>query len=71
MPVDTFVVLTIVYDGNNIEFLVDGISFNKINKNFSFKCDKNIDIGAYTETKTEVFNGEIDYVQYFTTPLNH
>lgn len=29
MPVDTFVVLGIIYDGTNIDFLVDGISFNK------------------------------------------
>jgi hypothetical protein len=49
MPLDTFVVLTIVYDGSYVEFFVDGMSFNKANKVFSFKCDKNIDIGAFTE----------------------
>lgn len=50
MPVDTDVVLTIIYTGAYVEFLVDGMSFNKVNINFNFKCDKNIDIGAYTET---------------------
>lgn len=62
MPIDTFVVLTIKYDGSNVEFFVDGLSFNKANINFNFKCDKNIDIGAYTETNSEIFNGEISYL---------
>lgn len=65
MPIDTYVVFTIVYDGQSVEFFVDGISFNKISQTFNFKCDKSIDIGAFTETRTEVFDGQIDYVQYF------
>jgi hypothetical protein len=42
--------------------LVDGLVYHRGSMNFNFKCDKSIDIGAYSEAKSEVFNGEISYV---------
>jgi hypothetical protein len=52
MPLNTPVSIILVYDQTNAYFYFDGVLFNKMKKTFNFKCDKNLDIGSYSEIKS-------------------
>ena len=72
LPLNTGVSIIIVYDTTFISIYIDGTIYNKQKKTFQFKCDKNLDIGSYSEVGDQVFNGEITFVQIydFAIPIN-
>lgn len=71
MPLNHPVTLIITYDLNFILFYIDGFLYNKQVKKFSFKCDKFLDIGGYSELKDEIWNGEIFFVQIYDQTLTY
>lgn len=71
LPLNHPTTLVIVYDTNFILFYVDGFLFNRQSKKFIFKCDKNLDIGSYSELNDEVYNGEIYFVQIYDQALTY
>ena len=71
LPLNHPIALVLVYDTNYVLFYVDGFLFNKQAKKFSFKCDKSLDIGAYSELNDEVWNGEIFFVQIYDQALTY
>lgn len=69
LPINHPVTLILVYDTNFILFYVDGFLFNRQSKNFVFKCDKNLDIGQFSELNDEFWNGEIFFVQIYNQAI--
>lgn len=58
IPLNVPVTLAIIYDSIQVVFYANGAIFNHQRK-FSFKCDRNFDIGIYSEVLDEVWNGAI------------
>jgi hypothetical protein len=69
LPPNAWATIIVTYDGTVVNMYINGELYNYGKKSFTFKCDKNLDIGAYTEINDQVFNGEIAFVQIYEEPI--
>ena len=69
IPLNTEVSIVINYDGKNVEAYINGVLFHRAQFTFNFKLDKNLDIGAFSDSLDETFNGKIDYALFFELPI--
>lgn len=70
MPINSDVSIAVTYDTSKVSIYINGELENYGSKIFNFKTDKILDIGAFSETNTEIFSGQIEYTQIYDYVLN-
>jgi uncharacterized membrane protein YgcG len=70
IPIEEDVEVVVTYDGVKADIYANKSLRNSVKISFSFKCGGHLDIGGYTATKSEVWNGLINYIVIYDSAFD-
>lgn len=69
LPIGSPTSVVVNFDGKVVEGYVNGMLVNREKKSFNFKLEQNLDIGSFSGNEDEFFDGQINYLELYDSPI--